>query len=750
MKSIKPIVLFFFCFLVTFSVNAQNRVSITWEVLKYDLVVSLPDNYSASRDLNTVATLNLKNVSNRTFSQLTMRINDNAEISTVSVNGSTADFRKREEGIGGSRKLQKAIVSLPPIAPGTTFTVRVNYKFRVKSNSGLHALSPVESQFLPAAFWYPTPNSWVFTGGGDFAPFSLKVNNAAGLTVLSSGVESDNAFDQNLNGQPFFITGRWETLELKGVKVFIPRGSGENGTARANELASLLSEANQFVSNFSGSAAQLPLRIVSVNRGAGFSDSGTVFVDDSVFRRAKLDAQTVNNIAEAAAKFWLGNVVEVKGVGFGVIREGLAKFIATEFIEKKFGKDVADIERLKQRIDYSAIASRDAPLSVVSPVDGYYFTSNANKGAMIWKYLYLKFRESFASSIQAAAADGSLTLEELREVFSSSKDYLDYMLDKNTTMNLMIGSPQYAGNQTKVALRNVSEVIANVDVVGHTASGQKLVSNVTIPANGFSEAVFRSPNKVVRVEIDAQKIYPQTNYIDDVAPRGISENDPVLFIKRDFDRREFNNAEKNARLVLGLYPHFDEAKILLGRSLLAQDKMAEAGNVFREALAEKLPSARSLAWANVGLGEIAAKTGQNSNAMRFFTEVIRIDAEYGATLVARRGRNALNIGGGDDPAIAKFFSEFDSVAKANNKAGIDSLVLTGEVGTFVSGIAGQAQEWRTTVKWIDQLDPENVLVEAEMNVRLLSRENESGVAVYRLTKVGGGWKLSGVEIFEVG
>jgi hypothetical protein len=41
------------------------------------------------------------------------------------------------------------------------------------------------------------------------------------------------------------------------------------------------------------------------------------------------------------------------------------------------------------------------------------------------------------------------------------------------------------------------------------------------------------------------------------------------------------------------------------------------------------------------------------------------------------------------------------------------------------------------------------LVETNLNVKLLSRDATSGIAVFRMTKVGGEWKISGVEMFEV-
>ena len=78
------------------------------------------------------------------------------------------------------------------------------------------------------------------------------------------------------------------------------------------------------------------------------------------------------------------------------------------------------------------------------------------------------------------------------------------------------------------------------------------------------------------------------------------------------------------------------------------------------------------------------------------------------------------------------------------------MIIKGEVARFGSSIAGQAQEWATQILSVDRIDANNVLVEANMSVKLLNRNNESGLAVYRLSKVGTDWKLSDVEIFEVG
>ncbi|MBA4185119.1 MAG: tetratricopeptide repeat protein, partial [Acidobacteria bacterium] len=693
----------------------------------------------------------LKNVSSGAASRLTLRISPGAEISAVKVNDAAAEFTKGEEKIDASRTLQRIVVRVPSIQPNASFTVAVDYKLNVKENSGLNALSPVGSQFLPLSFWYPTPNSWYFARGADFAPFSLAIGGTQNEFITSGERRSkDVLFEQKLNGQPFFVAGNWDTINVNGVSVFIQKGATADEQKRANELALLASEARFFTTNLLGTAPDVPIRIVAVRRGAGFSSGGTVFVDESAIRRQKIDSQTAMTIAEAVAKIWIGNAVSVNGDSFGVIREGLTRYVATQFLEKQFGKDIADIERLRQRTAYAAVVKRDSPLSIVSPIDDYYYPTVANKGAMIWRLLAKKVgQDEFFNVVRSQMNDGNLNLSELRSVFSTQKELLDYSFDQVTETNLLVGVPQLNGAETKIALRNLGAIDATVNVVATTANGEKLTAQSTIPAKKFGEINFKTTNKIVRAEIDSDKFYPQTDYSDDVAPREFEETDAILVVKRAFDQQDFIKAEKNARLILQAAPHFDDIRTWLARALYAQGKTVDAEKEFRAVLEEKLPTARSLAWANVGLGEIALKNNQNAQATKFFEEAIKANAEYGASLAARSGINKSDSAVSIDETIKSFFAQFDKAALSGRKADVNLLVVPGEIARFSDGISGQAQEWNTRVVRVNKLDANTALAEVNLKIRLLNKAAESGTAVFLLSKVGGSWKLSGVEIFEV-
>lgn len=725
----------------------DTRVSATWQVVRYDIAATLPQS-DADRSLSVKAKLDLKNVSARPASTLTLRISPAAEISALTVNGTPADFTKGEEKIG-TGALQRIAVRMSAVQPGGNAAATIDYKINVKDNSGLNAISPVGSQFLPLSFWYPTPNSWYFARGADYAPFRIQVS-APGQTVVSSGSETAGAFEHKFAGQPFFVTGSWDTVNASGVAVLLPKGAGADEQKVAAELAAFTSEARTYFANSLGPAPDSPARLVAVRRAGGYAGGGTILLDESVFRRGRLDSQNAMMLAESVAKMWLGDSITLTGDGSGVIREGLTKYLATQFLETKFGKDVAAVERQRQRVAYAAVSRRDAPLTVVGPLDDYYYPEVANKGTMVWRVLARRVgNEEFSKAVRAAIQDGSVTLAELRAQFPTEKETLDHLLDQVTETNLLAGLPQVAGSETRVALRNTGPVDVTVTVAALTANGEVVSAPTTIRAKSFGEMSFKAANRITRVEIDPEKLYPQTDYSDDIAPREGTDNDVYLTVKRSFDKQEWANAEKAARAALRDLPRFDDVRVLLGRALLAQNRTADAEREFRAVLDEKLPSPRSIAWANVGLADAAIRNNQAAQAMRFVSAAIAADAEYGASLAARLLRARANASAAADDSVRAFFAAFDRAAVSNRKAELEILAVPGEASRFVSGIPGQAVEWKTDVRFVDKIDANNVWVETSLAIRLLNKEPESGTAVFRLTRSGSGWKLSGVEIFEV-
>jgi len=733
----------------TVAAQDDTRVSATWQVQKYDLAVTVPQS-EADRSLAVKAKVEARNATSRPASTITLRISPAADISAVTVNGTASEFSKREEKTG-TGSLQQIVIRMPSVAPSGNVSVEVIYRLAVKDNSGLAAISSTGSQFLPLSYWYPTPNSWYFARGADYAPARMQVTVPSGLTAVASGAEAGGIFDGKLNVQPFFAVGSWDAVNVDGISAYLPKGADAEARKRGDDLVSIARDAKTFVESVLGLASTPgPIRLVSVRRGAGFSGGGTIFFDEATLRRPKVDSQTALFVAEGVAKTWLGGSTSITGDGSGAIREGLARFLATQFIENKYGKDIADVERLRQRVAYASVVQRDAPISTVSPLDDYYYTVVANKGAMVWRLLFLKAGSNeFAARIKAATEDRTVSLAEIRTVFADQKPFLDYAFDQPTDMNLLAGLPQQGAGEAKVALRNTGAIDVTVDVEALLENGQRMSAPATIRATSFGEVIFKTPVKIRRIEIDRQKLYPQTDFSDDIAPRELTDSDPLLAVKRSFDKQDFAAAEKTARQVLADFPRHDDVRILLARSLLGLNRNSDAEKEFRSILEEKLPTSRSLAWALVGLSDVAVRAGQNYPALQFASDAIRAEGEYGASLAARNIRGRAGAGASSEPSIAAFFEQWDRAAAANQKSQLDALVLPGEASRFSGGVAGQTAAWKTDIKHVDTIDPNTVLVETNLSIKLLNRDPESGLAVFRLSRSGAGWKILSVDVFEL-
>ena len=175
--------------------GAQAPATVIWQVNSFDVNANVQQ---AERSLNAVATINATNVGSGPGRTLTLRLNSKASVKSVTVGGAAASFRPGQEPRGD---LQRVEIVLPAaIAPNATVTATVTYALPVESNSGLIAISPIATQFLPLSFWYPMPNTPYSARGADTAPFHVTVNipNAISAGVEKAGATGSVTFDQSL------------------------------------------------------------------------------------------------------------------------------------------------------------------------------------------------------------------------------------------------------------------------------------------------------------------------------------------------------------------------------------------------------------------------------------------------------------------------------------------------------------------------------------------------------------------------
>ena len=745
---------------LTSSVHAQDEARAAWQVTNFDINVANP---GSERALNARAVLTVRNIGRGSGTTLTLRINAKAEVKSVTIGTAAAVYRSQPEPRGGG---QRVIITLPSaVAANESIAAAVEYRLPVEDNAGAAAISPVGTQFLPSSMWYPAPNTAFALRGPDYAPFRLTVN---GSTAVSSGVEkSAGVFEQTLSAQPFFTTGNWDRVEgtanAKGITVFLPKGLGEDERKQSDNLMQLAASAREFYAAMLGPAPDVPIRLVSVKRGAGFDDAGTILLSEGALRRKKVDSTTALAVAEGVARIWIGANTAVRGEGHGVIREGLVRFFANQFLEKEFGAEAAAEERGRQRLSYSAIAKRDAPLSRTTPLDPTYFNSVGNKGAMIWRLVHhLAGRDVFITAVRELLASGKaetdgLTLARLRAVLNERggatlKTILDQELDQPTDMDLLVGVPRQEGGQWIAALRNVGSFPVKVTVAAWTNNGQRTTAEATIPAQDFGQVSFRSAAPLTRVEVDPEKFYPQLDYTNDMAPRPVEASASLGEAMRLFGTQEYAKAEALTRQLLTAAPDMQEARVLFARALLAQNKIEEAERELRGLAEARLPTPGALAWSAIGLGEIALRRGQAKEAARLFTDAVRADAEYASSLNARAARIRAEAAGGAPPideSAKAFIAQMDTALRTGRQAEITPLVVPGELVRFIRGAVGtQPEIWQTRVLRTEQLDANHVAVDVSMQTKQLGVEH-SGTAVLILARVGNGWKLNAIELFEV-
>ena len=737
-----------------------------WQVQRYDIRASINAGVT-ERALAVRATIAARNIggAGRTF---TVRLNPAVEVASATIDDAPARFTKREDT---ATKLQLIVITLPaPVERDGTLTATYDYRLPVGDNTGLAAISPEGAQFLPLAFWYPTPNSPYAPRGADTAPVRLTVEGATGDTVVASGESKGTTFEQALSAQPFFLTGKWDVVEgtgeAKDISAWMVAGASADERQRAEALVAVASAARTFygslLGNLAAPARVAPVRLVAVRRGAGFDSGGTLLLDASVFRRAKTDAATAMLIAETLARVWVGGATAVEAEGAGAVREGLARYLALQFIEKQFGREASEAERQRMVSLYVPIARRDAPLSQSTPLDDAYYTSVSNKGALAWRLVErIVGRENFLAVLRREfdpARGGRVSLASLRAALGEGANAelrrtMQGLFDQPTDTDLLVGLPQQRAGEWVAAVRNVGPFDVAVTVEAMTERGERLTSSATIKAQDFGEARFSTPARITRIEIDPDKLYPQLDYANDVAPRVAASDETLSDITRQFAQQQFAAAETTARELVRRAPLLQEARINLARALLEQNKLDEAEKEFRAAFDLPLPTAATLAWANIGLGEVALRRNQPADAARRFDVAARADADYATALNARAARvkaeAAARTAPAADESVRAFVAQLDQAIQSGRQAQIRSVVVPGELSGFERGLVGSQPElWQTRVLRTEAHGTNRMAVDVAINAKTLG-QTTTGTALFILARTGAGWQLADIQLFEV-
>jgi len=215
--------------------------------------------------------------------------------------------------------------------------------------------------------------------------------------------------------------------------------------------------------------------------------------------------------------------------------------------------------------------------------------------------------------------------------------------------------------------------------------------------------------------------------------------------------QDYAKAEATAREMLAAAPRFQEAQIILARALLAQNRIDDAEKLFRAALEEPLPFAATLAWANIGLGEIALKRNQAAEAVKRFNDAVIASRDYPSSLAARaariRAEAAANNAPPVDETVRAFVTQLSQAVVSNKKAELESRIVSGELVRFINASIG-TETWETRVVRTEQLNANLIAADVQIRANKLGTVGQ-GTAVLMLARTPSGLKLAGIELFEV-
>jgi tetratricopeptide (TPR) repeat protein len=315
----------------------------------------------------------------------------------------------------------------------------------------------------------------------------------------------------------------------------------------------------------------------------------------------------------------------------------------------------------------------------------------------------------------------------------------------------LIGLPTQRGADWVSALRNLGSIDVTVPVVATTDRGEQVRAEATVPAKNFGEAVFKTASKIVRVEVDPDKLYPQLDYGNDVVPRAKDLTQALNEAALQLGSQDFAKAEATARAMLASAPRFQEAQIILARALLGQGRLDDAEKLFRSALEEPLPFTATLAWAGIGLGEIAMKRNQAAEAAKRFNDAVIASRDYPSSLAARAARIRAEAAANNAPPVDEtaraFITQLSQAVVSNKKAELESRIVSGELVRFINASIG-TEVWESKVIRTEQLNANLIAADVQIRANKLGTAGE-GTAVLILARTPSGWKLSGIDLFEV-
>jgi Tetratricopeptide repeat len=724
--------------------------------------------------------------------RLSFILNSKAKVEEMKINNASVAIKTSADERNNTLRVYAEITST--LASAREFDVDLAYSIpSIERSPSLH-ISSRDVFLYPSSFWYPVIHTPYAEHGADTAPMTLTVTAPAGLKIISSGIrKGENTYEQTMAAQPFLIAGDYEVATRGGesypVEVYYPRGVSATGKQQVQRLAEEAERIIAFYVKYFGAAALAPFRIIasparqlstattdtlSQGREANFATVGAVTLDDNLFRRDTLDLGTIELLSAAAARAWIDGQVLLRGRGTGMLRDSLPVYLATQYLGERFGAAQQDEAFERYRRSYASIARNDSALLMQSQVDRNYTTSVYNKGALVWRLLEKQvgkqnFDKALRGSLTRSRVD-VLSLNEWRsplctlsrclnikaELISAGAksqiidEIFTNWIDTVVLPDFAVGKPQKTPTGFESTVTNFGTGDVTIDIQATTDKGEKRRQTVTVKASEYGAVTFPADAVIATVEADPEKLYIQSNYLNDVFPRRSSESESYGKANLAFSKNDFAGAEKLAREALKDAVNAPTLQALLGRALLAQNKRDEALKVFNDVLKSEPLPIQAYGGAHLGLGEIAMQQNNVAEASRHYRLAAAADLDAATTIAARDGALKAESGTAKIPDdIRQFLQKFDSAVLQGTADAVNPYVELGNLRGFArSLVIRKPAEWVTTPLGAEEWDATRTAVDVTLKLKIEGKDY-SGRALYVISRAEGKTLLSEVPVFNV-
>jgi tetratricopeptide (TPR) repeat protein len=331
-------------------------------------------------------------------------------------------------------------------------------------------------------------------------------------------------------------------------------------------------------------------------------------------------------------------------------------------------------------------------------------------------------------------------------------DLFTHCIETVVLPDFAVGQPQTTASGVESTIVNFGNGDFAVAVLAITDTGEKLRQSVNVKGGEYGSVSLPSDKKIVSIEADPEKSFPQKDYSNDAFPRRPSAVDLFGQANLAFANGDLKTAESKAREAITGAPDSPSLQAFLGRILLAQKKNDEAAQIFNTVLKSELITIQAYAWAHLGLGALAAEQKKPTEAALHFRLASAAEVDVATTIQARNGavtaeQEAGAIKISDD--IRSLLKQMDSSILQGSAEAVNPLVDLGNLRRFAQSLViRKPSVWVTEPLRTEDWDANRVAVDVTLKIKIENREH-SGRALYVLRRAGGKMLLSEVPIFDV-